>query len=201
METYVKLREIGPIMLQGNWLLRPAPGQEESWDAGDFEMVWMARDGTLEVRSYAEGYEVGFEQGQWLASGEDDVLWQLPSVHRRASFETDAGYAILDFGDVEAWMQKREVELAEGLAGNWSGDVGGEEYALLIGATGQYGLTIDGAASEEGTVRSCCYGWLVFEGNEESWWAEYELSGGTLTVSKWDEGVEQQIMLAGLFGW
>ncbi len=190
VETYVKLRDIGPIMLQGNWLVRPAPGQEESWDAGDFKMVWMARDGRLEVRSYAEGYEVGFEQGQWLASGEDDVLWQLPSAHRQASFETDAGYAILDFGDEEVWMQKREVEPAEGLAGNWSGDVGGEEYSLFIGA-----------ASEEGTVHSCWSGWLVFEGDEESWWAEYELSGGTLIVSKWDEGVEQQMTLGRSFGW
>ena len=149
------------------------------------------RDGKMSVTSYEDGQEQSSQAGEWVASWENEVLWKLTEGCRQCSVETDGGYAILDFGDEQIEMHKRQHDFAEELANNWTGEVAGDDMLLHFGEDGGYRIEVNGEAVEAAGTRSCCYGWLLFD-NGQLRWAQYELSGLVLSISQWHEGIEEQ---------
>lgn len=190
-DVYVKLREIGPIMLIGQWIVAPPPAEQASWDGGDFEMVSMQRNGAMGLSTYVAGSPAGSTGGQWLASEENHVLWKLPEQYRQCTFETDGGWATLHFPDEDLTMFKCEHEFSENLAGSWTDG----QHSFRFRSEGDYTLQVDGQTVETGTARSCCYDYLLFDCDGQMRWAEFELAGDVLTINQWQAGLQQQWVL------
>ena len=196
-ETYVKLHKNSRHVLEGEWFVAPADGQQENWDSQSFEMVSMERNCTLALLSYVDGSLNSTVSGRWRVSQEDHLLWKLPEGYRQCTFQTDGGWATLHFADEDLNINKCQQEFPDELARSWAGRAAGQALHLYFGSEGSYLLRIDGETVQTGNARTCCYGPLLFDHDGQLRWAQYELRVPGMTITQWHGGVaEQWVLLA-----